>query len=235
MAHTYEYWDYGERITSAGLNKVSSNGIPRFTTITERDTNYLGAAPGAMCWVENVSTVPRPTLFQARTHSDPSGYKWIPYGSPLLVARRAVTQSLATGTAAAITFDTVDVDPLGTMTTPSSTFTIPATGYYSIIGRVGFAPNATGIRTAAILNATFSSFVDGNAIGAVAGSEVTVYISTPPRYFTSGTNISMTGYQNSGGALKHVSGERILWPFPTSFRLVGERGREARLACRCST
>lgn len=119
-------------------------------------------------------------------------------------AYASTAQSLTSGTATALNFDSETFDTAGfhdTVTNPSR-FTIPAgaAGTYVVVGGVGFAANATGTRAARI-------HVNG-VVGAITSVEADRTAGLPTRLTVSdvlvlaaGDYVELAGYQLSGGAL----------------------------------
>ncbi|MEU9002586.1 hypothetical protein [Streptomyces sp. NPDC048551] len=120
---------------------------------------------------------------------------------PIAVLQQTVTQSVANGAWAVLTFDTEITDPNGGHSTSSNTsrYTCQYAGWYRVTGRAAFATNATGSRGARIHKN--GSFIQGAANLAGAGtlngiSEVSHILS-----LAVGDYLEVAGGQNSGGSL----------------------------------
>ena len=123
-------------------------------------------------------------------------------------ARVSITgnQSISTGTATEINFDTEDFDTEGyhDNVTNNTRLTIPEDGIYVVRGQVRWADNVTGKRTLTIrLNAT------GNSIALVDDLPTTTNFRQDIGLiyeFSQGDFIELRGIQDSGGNLDVVSG-----------------------------
>lgn len=130
------------------------------------------------------------------------------------VLYQTVTQSLTSGTWAAITFDTESVDAAGGHSTVTNTsrYTAVHTGWYQINAGVAFAINATGSRSVRLqVNGTAIFGRDSRpATAATIQTECTLARKV---FLTAGQYIEVAGWQNSGGALSTSYGS----PEVTSF------------------
>ena len=130
---------------------------------------------------------------------------------PAFKGRQTVAQSLTNSTTTAITLDVEDHDSAGGHSTATNTsrYTAVYPGWYSQYGGIGYATNATGVRTVEYdVNGTvqpgcgvllFSGQSSGSARIPGRGFE---------SYLNVGDYTQMVGFQNSGGPLNTaVSGQ----------------------------
>lgn len=122
--------------------------------------------------------------------------------------RQIVSQSLATGTPAAITMTAEDSDTTGMHSTVSNTSRLTAVypGVYDTVGCVGYAANATGRRIPSIrVNA---AVVDGAATAFSATAASVGKFPTPrmQTFLNVGDYLELWGTQESGGALSTAVG-----------------------------
>lgn len=120
---------------------------------------------------------------------------------------QTTTQSLTSGTPAAITFDVEAIDqgtPSNNMhdtVTNNSRITIRVAGLYLLHGIVFFASNGAGFRNAAFkVNGT--TFIPGSAAPTItSGTDPTSASTTAIYRFAVNDYVELFGMQNSGGAL----------------------------------
>lgn len=127
--------------------------------------------------------------------------RWVPMpGSILLKARQTTLQSLATsGTAAAVTFQTVDYDRLSNFA--SSTYTVTIPGWYELTGGCAFANNATGYR-GVFWFVNGASVSAGGATMAPNASVASALSARPLSVLLAATDtVQLYAVQTSGGAL----------------------------------
>lgn len=178
MADTYKQWAYAEDLASADLNMVTSNGVPRFDTVAERDAAIAWPEYGQMCWVKDVPIVPgsvtkQPCFFQARPSGAPSGFTWVPYG---LVSKYYQSTQQALSGYTKILLQSRTWDPLDCQV--NSTYTewrCPGTGWYRFYGSVGIQSGSGGLRLTRI-TPTFGSPIvggGGSAIHLVSTAAIT--------------------------------------------------------------
>lgn len=122
---------------------------------------------------------------------------------PIAQLRQTSVQSLPSSTATAITFDTENVDSTSGHSTSSNTSRWQADypGWYWIDGGVGYASNATGVRTAewainGFLVAGCGVLLAANSTGSarIPGRGMLIYLAN-------GDYVETLAFQNSGGAL----------------------------------
>lgn len=147
-----------------------------------------------------------------------TGLKWAAVSTPGFVGCSvylSASQSIANSTNQAITFDSEEYDTNGFHSTVTNTsrITIPANygGYYRITGYIGFASNATGVRSAKFYKNGTSIFHFSQPITATgnpqsAGGTATVNL-------VAGDYIELIALQSSGGALDatNASGGRLTY------------------------
>lgn len=118
-------------------------------------------------------------------------------------AARSTDQSIPNTTDTAISFDSVNTDPLGSWDSGSPTrLTAKLTGRYIATGQVAFAGNATGFRIAFIEKNGTSTLGRSTQISVGGGNATWVNVTSMPFDMTGGTDyIRLMAWQNSGGAL----------------------------------
>ena len=130
------------------------------------------------------------------------------YAPPRCFLYQTATSSFPTsGTAAVVTFDTEQSDPLGWHSTVTNTERVTPTipGWYHVSAGVCYASNATGYRFGQIL-------VNGNTIAAEvrvpSTSAVQVPVNLSGYVQLNGTTdyVLLRGLQTSGGSLSSVAG-----------------------------
>jgi len=129
----------------------------------------------------------------------PVGAYQIPWVSS--AKRVAATQTIANNTFTRVDLDTL-VDDVGEAFSLSTDGVIvPTDGFYSVLGRIVWAGNATGIRTLSIYKngAEIASF----QLAAVTTSAIVIEINHHQR-FSADDNIQLYCRQNSGGNLDLV-------------------------------
>lgn len=205
MVDTHKAWGFAEDLSSADLNMVAGNGIPRFDVIAERNSLMPTPAPGQMCWVRDVPIVPasstyRSILFQGRV--GPGGYIWVPYG-PLLAAMQIVDQSIPTGGAYyTLAFGGLNWDPLGCLIS-NIKFRSPAAGLYRIdSARVTWGPGVTGYRTIAVRK-TGAAVIPGAGTFASGNATTGTTVTVPPQniYLAASEEIEVVVAHTQGAAL----------------------------------
>lgn len=118
--------------------------------------------------------------------------------------RQTVTQSLASGTATPVVFDTLDTFRSGNMWKSSAPtkIIIPRSTWYSIGGNVSYAANMIGIRTSATQVNGSPNLGGGvaHSITSVNSSE-RVPVAATIIFLTKGDQLELLAFQSSGGAL----------------------------------
>ncbi len=134
---------------------------------------------------------------------------------PIASLYQTVTQSLATNTNIAITFDSESADTYGGHSTTSNTsrYVAQIAGYYAIIGTICYASNATGWRNCTIAKNGSLAAVNGgwgvaqatSSTGALSGVTAVgvVYMNG------SGDYVEIYGDQNSGSTVATAVGATI--------------------------
>ena len=113
-------------------------------------------------------------------------------------------QSISDGTATAVTLNTEDFDTSSyhDNSTNNTRMTVPSTGYYLLIGNIGYGSNSSGTRHVSF-RVDGSSYSTQSGYAAVNGA-VTVVCNVDVIYLTTGQYVEMMAYQNSGGALNII-------------------------------
>lgn len=137
------------------------------------------------------------------------GLKWATAGSTFAGCSltKSGSQSLATSTATAITFNTesIDTDAFHDNSTNTSRITIPAgkAGKYLLSANIAYAPNATGFRTCRFYKN--GSLVQGMYTSSLAGTaQNTVLYYTLIISLAVSDYVELYGTQTSGGNLNVV-------------------------------
>lgn len=113
---------------------------------------------------------------------------------------RAAVQSIGTGSATLVSFDTELIDTDGFWDAGSPTiFTVPYTGYYLFAGFFSFASNATGIRYFSLQSGGGTVYSEDKR--AAVNGDVTSANLQALRYLAATNTVRMYVYQNSGGNL----------------------------------
>ncbi|MFE6079965.1 hypothetical protein [Streptomyces virginiae] len=120
---------------------------------------------------------------------------------PMAVLQQTVTQSVANGTWAVLTFDTEITDPYGGHSTVTNTsrYTCQLAGWYRITGRAAFAANSTGSRGARVHKN--GSFIIGGANLVGAGTLSGIVEVSHVLQLAVTDYVEIAGGQNSGGSL----------------------------------
>lgn len=120
---------------------------------------------------------------------------------PIAVLQQQVTQSVANGTWAVLTFDTEVTDPYGghSLVTNTSRYTCQLAGWYRVTGRAAFATNSTGSRGARVhVN---GAYIQGAANLCGAGTLAGIVEVSHVLQLGLGDWVEIAGGQNSGGSL----------------------------------
>lgn len=132
-----------------------------------------------------------------------TGTAWkLPPGTVVAKLRQTGSQAIATGTGQPITWNAVDYDRFGTMTSGASTYTPGVAGWYEITGGVSFDQNNGGtVRIAWIVSA--ATEVPGSATAMPVGTVVATTVSVRPTVIqlTAGQGVAIYGYHNLGSSL----------------------------------
>ncbi len=131
---------------------------------------------------------------------------------PLLIVSQSSTQPLSSGGFSAITWPSPTNDTYSGWSSGAPTrYTPNVSGIYLVIGSIGFAPNATGGRTAQLCKNGVGNVVNQSSVGNSGASyntvvQVTSFISC------NGTTDYFELYsdQNSGSSLSSVVGNTSL-------------------------
>lgn len=105
---------------------------------------------------------------------------------------QGTAQSFTSGSWAAITFNTMELDEIPWAT---DLWTVPTAGYYQINAGLMFASNSTGVRAVRIVVAGTVKAINQ---GSGTGTGVTL---SRGLKLEAGHTVQIQGYQNSGGAL----------------------------------
>lgn len=134
---------------------------------------------------------------------------------PFTVLRQTVAQSLTSGTATDINFDTEgdtghadDYDNGHSTVTNTNRYTAQTAGWYYVAGQVGFVGNATGLRFVQ-LSVNGTTVQPGSEAGfATVPNAGNIVITTPlrPVYLAVNDYVTLQGIQASGGALNTLTG-----------------------------
>jgi hypothetical protein len=123
---------------------------------------------------------------------------------PLAILRQTTTQSLPTGTATALTFDTEDIDRdngHSTSVNPSR-YTSQTAGYYYVTAHGSFAGNATGVRNiAAYVNGTQSTSLMATTSSTLTAGTTAHLSFSGIVYLNVSDYLEIFATQTSGGAL----------------------------------
>lgn len=134
-------------------------------------------------------------------------------GQPRASAYNSTTQSLTSGAATALTFDSEDIDVGAMHSTVSNTsrVTVPGSqgGLYLMIGQTTFAANATGVRRLDLRKNGATNLSTCQAANAGGGDSVVVNV-VGIAVLSATDYIELVGTQNSGGALNAGSATRSL-------------------------
>jgi hypothetical protein len=137
-------------------------------------------------------------------------------GAPMAVIFQTTVQTLATGTQAAITFDStsVDTDSQHSNVTNNSRFTCQVAGWYLLLGTVQFNNIAGGNRACWFAkNGTTSNQFQG-ALGASGVNVFTAISCVGMIHLNVGDYIELDGFQDQGGNVAtHTLGSSLcaLW------------------------
>lgn len=198
---TYKQWGYQEGVTSADLNALARNAIPRFDTLAELQD--ITPEHGQMAWVRDVpiysgQTTYRASFFQGRPNNS-GGQTWVAYGTPGVRLRQTTAQTIGTGAYTKMLWHTTEFD--ANLTLSSSIWTCPGTGLYEMYCKITWNnASATGYRGvqfssggSVLPGGFFASYSSGGAPHTGQG--------TWSGYLTAGTQVLINAYQNSGGNL----------------------------------
>lgn len=124
---------------------------------------------------------------------------------PIARMRNSTTQTAATSTYTALTWDTEDFDTVGGHSTVTNTsrYTVQTgyAGYYRVTGAITWASNATGRRTATIaVNGTNKAGTETNSGAAGSANPWTIFTQAI-LLLAVGDYVELVGWQNSGGNL----------------------------------
>lgn len=124
---------------------------------------------------------------------------------PMAELRQTVSQNFTTSTAAAVTFDTEDIDSANGHSTSSNTsrYTAVYAGWYLCSGGISFDTNATGRRFA--WWRVNGVDLAGSDVGIPAGANnVTVPARTKHIFLAVNDFVELVGWQDSGGTRASV-------------------------------
>jgi len=119
--------------------------------------------------------------------------------------RRTTTQSLASGSLTAITWDTEDFDSSTIAGPPTTAVTLSSSGLWGFIAYASFASNGTGYRRLMIDPNALASYPTIDARTAVSGDGTSITFSGT-YWGASGDVLRLHAHQNSGGALNLLAG-----------------------------
>jgi hypothetical protein len=123
---------------------------------------------------------------------------------PIAILQQTVTQSVANGAWAVLTFDSEITDPSNGHSTSTNTsrYTCQYAGWYRITGRAAFAANGTGSRGARIHKN--GNYIQGAANLCGAGTLTGMVECSHVLQLAVGDYIEVAGGQNSGVALSTI-------------------------------
>ena len=169
----------------------------------ETDTNKMFVYSGTT-WVQTNSWSTTAGVTSVSTQLIP----------PMVVIRRAASQSIANNSVVSVSFDTEDVDTDNCFTATSTNITIQTAGVYLLIGTVLFDTNASGGREVGFVK-------NGTTINASGGAMVSAGIPNVGFSFSltsSGITslqaadvITLYAYQSCGSALGAVARCQLVW------------------------
>lgn len=130
----------------------------------------------------------------------PSPYPPGPGNPPMARMRQTAVQSVPNNTSTAIVFNVADVDTMGGWNN-TTTYQAVVAGRYQCSGGMSFAANATGVRTVQWAVNGVDVLGSGVLIPASAAATQRISVRTELLYLAVGDTLTLTAFQNSGGAL----------------------------------
>lgn len=134
----------------------------------------------------------------------------VKYPRYTMYATRASTQSVNNTTVTDVSFTSSPLNSNFTFTNPTTQFTIPKNGYYSITGTVEYDINATGWRALSIRSGTTNLCQETRmAVADVTNPAATRITISWDAQLTTADGIRLTLYQTSGGSINILAGATL--------------------------
>lgn len=193
-------WTDGDYVTAADMDELSRSVVMRFTSAANRDAVLVGdLAPqdGMVVYLTDINR-----------HMMREGSWWLPMpGTFIFNAKQSTAQTLTTGVAAAMTWQTVDAPFGGWSGAAPTRLTLPFPGIYTLTSTVAYGSNGAGYRQTSwyqggsvIANSTVQQPANSASFSTIIAGRTTV-VSVAGQVY-----VEVFALQNSGGDLATTVG-----------------------------